>query len=99
MQDLGDVRRQRVLATVDSIPPGRVATYGGVASLAGLPRAARYVGRVLRELPRGTELPWHRVVAAGGVLRTAGAEQARRLRAEGVCVTDGRVALADYGWP
>jgi methylated-DNA-protein-cysteine methyltransferase-like protein len=97
-----DVRRQRVLATVDSIPRGRVATYGGVAAEAGLPRNARYVGRVLRELPMAHALPWHRVLGAGGVIRVTGAaarRQAQLLRAEGVEVRTGRVDLRRFGWP
>lgn len=98
----GDARRQRVLATIDSIPAGRVCTYGGVAAEAGLPRNARYVARVLRELPAGHALPWHRVIGAGGALKTAGASQrlqVRLLRAEGVEVTGARVPLARYVWP
>ena len=82
-----DARVQRVLATVDSIPRGRVATYGDVAREAGLPRNARFVGRVLRRLPRGSKLPWHRVVNSGGTSSLRGAsarEQRRRLTREGV---------------
>lgn len=95
---------QRVLATVDSIPKGCVATYGQVASEAGLPRRARFVGRVLRELPNGTKLPWHRVLGAGGKIsaRADGApsrEQRRKLEREGVCFeANGRVDLARHGW-
>ncbi|MEZ6015594.1 MAG: MGMT family protein [Planctomycetota bacterium] len=96
------MRRQRILATIDSIPRGRVATYGGVAAEAGMPRNARYVARVLRELPSGHALPWHRIIGAGGVLKTTGASatlQARLLRAEGVEVRDGRVPLQTFLWP
>ena len=86
---------------VHAIPPGRVATYGEVAALAGLPRRARLVGRVLGQLPAGSRLPWHRVIGAGGriVVRDGGeAEQARRLRKDGVVVRNGRVNLRLYGW-
>jgi len=78
---------QRILAAVDAIPRGRVAAYGVVARDAGLPRRARLVGRVLRDLPSGSELAWHRVVDAAGHIRVAGAaarEQRRRLLLEGV---------------
>lgn len=101
-KDSQDLRRQRVLATIDSIPRGRVATYGGVAEEAGLPGHARYVARVLRELPPGQFLPWHRVVGAGGHIRTQGqtaTRQARLLRAEGIAVKGGRVDLAGHGEP
>src|SRR5262245_9792903 len=99
-----DLARQRVLALVDSIPRGRVATYGQVAREAGLPRRARMVGRFLRELSAGSPLAWQRVVGAGGRIRLprgsrAAAQQRRRLRAEGVAVTaDGRIDLARFGW-
>lgn len=82
-----DPRIQRILATVDAIPPGRVASYGDVAREAGLPRRARLVGRVLARLPAGSTLAWHRVVDAEGRMRVEGAsarEQERRLRREGV---------------
>jgi len=82
-----DDRLQRILATVDAIPAGCVASYVQVATLAGLPRRARMVGHALRGLPDGTELPWHRVVGADGRLHTSGKsarEQSRRLRSEGI---------------
>jgi methylated-DNA-protein-cysteine methyltransferase-like protein len=98
-----DEIRHRVEAVVDSIPRGRVATYGQVALIAGLPRRARWVGRVLRELPDGSKLPWQRVVGAGGVISLpvpgAGAEQRRRLLREGVEVSArGRIDLGRFGW-
>jgi len=97
-----DPVRQRILATVDSIPRGRVASYGQVALEAGLPGRARLVGRTMSELAEGTKLAWHRVVNAAGRISTSGAsarEQRRRLRAEGVAVdARGRVDFAVHGW-
>lgn len=101
--------RERILLAVAAIPEGRVATYGEVASAAGLPGRARMVGRVLRDLPPGSRIPWHRVVAAGGriAVRDAGAaggtrEQLARLRAEGVPLRSGaataRVDLRAASW-
>jgi methylated-DNA-protein-cysteine methyltransferase-like protein len=90
----------RILAVVAALPPGRVATYGEVAALAGLPRRARLVGRVLAALPEGSPVPWQRVVAAGGRIALAGSagrEQRRRLAAEGVALRGGRVVLAGRG--
>jgi len=58
----------RIYAVVRRIPRGRVATYGQVAALAGLPHAPRVPGYALHALPEGSPLPWHRVVAAGGRL-------------------------------
>jgi methylated-DNA-protein-cysteine methyltransferase-like protein len=82
-----------------------VATYGGVARAAGLPGRARQAGYALRVAGGSLNLPWHRVVGAGGRIAFPSAsrahrEQARRLRAEGVAVADGRVArsaLIDLG--
>lgn len=78
-----------VTRIVAATAPGEVVTYGEVAAEAGSPGAARAVGSVLR---RSSGLPWWRVVAASGRLVSGKRdEQARRLRAEGVEVVDGRV--------
>lgn len=61
-----DTFPQRVWHIVASIPEGYVTTYGEVARLAGSPRAARQVGGVLKRLPEGSTLPWHRVVNRHG---------------------------------
>src|SRR2546427_5467567 len=61
----------RVLFVVRRIPPGRVATYGDVARLAGRPRAARAVGNIMRGCRR-PDIPCHRVIAAGGRLGGGG---------------------------
>jgi methylated-DNA-protein-cysteine methyltransferase-like protein len=88
---------------VCAIPRGRVSTYGAVARAAGLPGRARQAGFALRVAPDELNVPWHRVVGAGGRIvflagSRSGAEQARRLRAEGVRVAAGRIdrtALTD----
>lgn len=92
---------ERIWTVVASIPPGRVASYGQVAELAGLPGSARRVGRSLAGLPADSRLPWHRVVNAAGRVSlrgAAGERQRQRLRDEGVAFTNGRVNLARYGW-
>ena len=84
---------RRVLSVVRRIPPGRVATYGDVAALAGRPRAARAVGNVMRGCGR-PDVPCHRVIAAGGRLGGyGGSELLKRslLVAEGVPVARSRV--------
>jgi len=78
----------RVLAVVRRIPPGRVATYGDVARLAGRPRAARAVGNIMRDC-RLPDVPCHRVIGAGGTLGGYGGNlelKRNLLRAEGVGV-------------
>ena len=80
----------RVYDVVMRIPRGRVATYGQVAALAGLPHAPRVAGYALHALPPGTPVPWHRVVAAGGRLSlgkmdpSGALTQRMRLENEGV---------------
>jgi methylated-DNA-protein-cysteine methyltransferase-like protein len=94
---------EEVYALVRSIPRGRVATYGQVAEMLGSPRGARAVGWALGALDPAREprVPWHRVVAAGGrISQRAGPGQrlqARRLRAEGVAFTRGRVDMTRHG--
>lgn len=85
---------------VCAIPRGQVSTYGDVARSAGFPGRARQTGFALRVAPDELNLPWHRVVGAGGRIvfpKTSREhrEQARRLRAEGVSVRDGRVTRFD----
>ncbi|MEM6671775.1 MAG: methylated-DNA--[protein]-cysteine S-methyltransferase [Planctomycetota bacterium] len=96
-----DERVQRVLATVDAIPRGRVASYGQVAEEAGLPRSARFVGSVLKRFVNDASVPWHRVLGADGTIRVVGGtarDQVHLLRAEGVEVVNGRVDLGVVGW-
>ena len=88
---------RRVLSVVRRIPPGRVASYGEVAKLAGKPRAARAVGNIMRGCSR-QDVPCHRVIAAGGRLGGyGGSELLKRslLVAEGIVVSGSRVRDLD----
>jgi O-6-methylguanine DNA methyltransferase len=91
----------RVLSVVRRIPPGRVASYGDVAAMAGRPRAARAVGNIMRTC-RKPGIPCHRVIAAGGRLGGyGGSEMMKRalLAAEGVTVSGSRVReLSRVAW-
>lgn len=96
-------RREALYLVLAQVPAGKVVSYGQLAELAGLGRAARWVGRTLSQLPEGTTLPWHRVIAAGGRLSLAagsvsGNEQRARLRAEGILVHNDRVDIRRHGW-
>ncbi|HEY7675468.1 MAG TPA: methylated-DNA--[protein]-cysteine S-methyltransferase [Candidatus Methylomirabilis sp.] len=89
----------RIYRAVRRIPRGRVATYGDIAELAGLPGRARQVGYALHALPTGSTVPWHRVINRAGRIslppEAGGLEQRFRLMAEGVRVDPGgRVSLA-----
>jgi methylated-DNA-protein-cysteine methyltransferase-like protein len=80
---------------IAELRPGEVATYGEIAEEAGNPGAARAVGTVLA---RSEGLPWWRVVTSKGRLVPGHeAAQARRLRAEGVAVRRGHVAIPAPG--
>jgi methylated-DNA-protein-cysteine methyltransferase-like protein len=82
--DGASTARMRIEAAIRRIPKGRVSTYGAIARAAGFPGGARQVARVLH---RGFDLPWQRVLGAGGEIKLRGdsaIEQRLRLEAEGV---------------
>ena len=97
--------RARIYDVVRRIPRGRVATYGQVAALAGLPGHARQVGYALAALPAGSRIPWHRVVNVRGEISLrsggpgAGVAQRLRLEQEGVTFdARGRLPLGTFAW-
>ncbi len=95
---------KRIYAVVRRVPRGRVATYGQIAALAGLPRHARMVGYALNRLPGDSAVPWHRIVNAKGriSLRANGLGheelQAQLLRRERVRLEEGTIALRRFQW-
>ena len=95
---------ERIYAVVRQIPKGRVATYGQVAALAGLPGHARQVGYALHALAEGSTVPWHRVINAKGEVSLrveAGWDNFQRhlLEEEGVVFDNrGRVDLERERW-
>jgi methylated-DNA-protein-cysteine methyltransferase-like protein len=93
--------RDLIYSFVAKIPPGRVATFGMLAALAGNPKAARRAARAVANAPHG--LPCHRVIKSGGELVPGyvfgQGEQRAALMAEGVLFTgDGKVRLREYIW-
>ena len=94
----------RIYAVVRKIPRGRVATYGQVATAAGLRGHARQVGYALNALPSTRSVPWHRVINAKGEISqrsVPGSEKVQRalLEREGVVFDDrGRISLHRYRW-
>jgi len=110
MTKSGDPRRKAkaaidpssILRAIRAIPEGCVASYGELATRAGLPGRARLVGRILAAMP-DAKLPWHRVLRSDGRLAFAPGsrsfrEQVRRLAGEGIVVVRGRVDLSRHGW-
>ena len=95
--------REKIWQIIAYIPEGRVASYGQIACVAGCPNHARLVGNTLRNLPKDTKLPWHRVINSQGRIsfpESSGAyqEQRNRLEAEGVIFAAGRISLKEFGW-
>lgn len=95
---------ERIYRAVEKIPRGRVATYGQIARLAGIPRNARQVGYALAVLPPGRKAPWHRVINSKGEISLrehpyAGLQQRELLEREKVVFDrNGRVPMARYQW-
>ncbi|GAA1969883.1 MGMT family protein [Amycolatopsis minnesotensis] len=87
---------ERIREVVADVPPGKVATYGDIAAIAGA-STPRLVGRVLSE--DGNDLPWHRILRASGIpaphIRH---RQLELLRAEGVLADGDKVSLRKYRW-
>lgn len=95
---------QRIYAAVKKVPRGKVATYGQIAALAGMPRNARQVGYALHALPEGSPLPWQRIVNAQGRISPrgmSGSDEWQRvlLEEEGIEFgLGGRINLKKYQW-
>lgn len=94
---------ENVIEIIRSIPAGKVMTYGQIARLAGSPRAARQVVRVLHSMSKKHRLPWHRVINAKGQIALqedeAYNEQVLSLEAEGVEIgLGGTIDLEKYQW-
>lgn len=96
-------RNERIWATICDIPEGYVASYGQIAGIAGIPRGARQVGYALRHLPKGSKVPWYRVIQASGTIAfrsgsDAFNEQSTRLMLEDVAILKGRIDMKKYRW-
>ena len=95
---------QQILAVVFKIPFGKVASYGQVAKMAGLPKHARLVGTVLKQLDQNTQIPWYRVVNAQGKISVIKLNehgeniQQLKLMDEGVYLKNGKIDLKQYQW-
>lgn len=94
---------QKIWQVVLAIPEGKVASYGQVASMAGLGRQARYIGRALGKLPAGHTVPWYRVIRSNGQIAfpegtETFATQKKLLEQEGVEVKNGRIPMRIYQW-
>ena len=89
-----------IYQVISQIPRGRVASYGDVAKMAGLPGYARYVGYLLKSVPTDTSLPWHRVVRSDGTIpQETFVKQKPKLVAEKVILKGQKVSQALFWNP
>jgi methylated-DNA-protein-cysteine methyltransferase-like protein len=98
-----DNRYQKIWHTVQLIPKGKVASYGQIADLAGLPGRARLVGKSLGYIPKELQVRWYRVLRSNGQIAfPAGSEQAAKqiglLQEEDVVVLNNRVKMKTFQW-
>jgi len=94
---------QAILQTLASIPYGKICTYGAIAKLSGNNGKARHIGFILKNLPKGSAIPWHRVINSQGRISFPEdskhyQQQRERLEAEGINVLHGKVSLKQHLW-
>jgi len=94
---------RQVWKVVAEIPAGHVLTYGEVARLSGMPRAARRVSKAMSWAPRSLRVPWYRVINAQGKISIPAdspwhEKQKSLLQDEGVVFLNGKIDLNRYGY-
>ena len=100
---MGASFEQQVITVLRQVPEGKVVTYGQVARLAGNPRAARQVVRILHTCSEKEKLPWHRVVNREGHISLRPGQgyelQKALLKDEGVAFgSNDAIDLGRHGW-
>lgn len=99
-----DELARQILQVIALIPYGKVASYGQIARMAGLPKHARLVGYLLKHLDSAADIPWHRVINSQGKISLSklneSGENIQRLKlvAEGVMVIGDKINLKQYQW-
>ncbi|WP_313033208.1 MGMT family protein [Acinetobacter sp.] len=99
-----DELARQILQVVALIPYGKVASYGQIAKMAGLPKHARLVGYMLKHLDQESEIPWYRVINSQGKISLSKLNdhgeniQRVKLLAEGVMVTGDKINLKQFQW-
>ncbi|MDH1800724.1 MGMT family protein [Acinetobacter johnsonii] len=93
-----------IFQVIAQIPYGRVASYGQIARLAGIPKHSRLVGYVLKHMDADSSLPWYRVINSQGKISLSKLNdqgqniQAQLLLAEGILVVSGKVKMKEFQW-
>ena len=96
-------RDKKIIACIQAIPEGCVASYGQIADLAGITRGHRVVAKFLKEQPIIPDLPWHRVIRADGksgfpIDSRMYLKQMERLKSEGVLSRNNKIDIKQYSW-
>ncbi|MGB5887562.1 MAG: methylated-DNA--[protein]-cysteine S-methyltransferase [Acinetobacter venetianus] len=103
MKDSNELHRQ-ILEVIALIPYGKVATYGQIAKLAGIPKHARLVGYVLKHLDQESSIPWHRVINSQGKISVMRINekgeniQQQLLADEEIYVLNNKINLKVFSW-
>ena len=93
-----------IFQVIAQIPYGRVANYGQIARLAGIPKHSRLVGYVLKHMDADSSLPWYRVINSQGKISLSKLNdqgqniQAQLLLAEGILVIGDKVKMKEFQW-
>ena len=93
-----------IFQVIAQIPYGRVASYGQIARLAGIPKHSRLVGYVLKHMEADSSLPWYRVINSQGKISLSKLNdqgqniQAQLLMAEGILVIGDKVKMKEFQW-
>ena len=93
-----------IFQVIAQIPYGRVASYGQIARLAGIPKHSRLVGYVLKHMDADSSLPWYRVINSQGKISLSKLNdqgqniQAQLLLAEGILVIGDKVKMKEFQW-
>lgn len=95
--------KEKIWLVVSQIPKGKVASYGQIAQLAQLPGYARFVGTTMKNLPKDSTLPWHRVANSASKISFPNdskeyLKQKALLEAEGVVFVNGKFSRRKFGW-
>ncbi|CAM3780505.1 MULTISPECIES: MGMT family protein [Pseudoalteromonas] len=96
-------KEDKIYTVMANIPKGCVASYGQVATMAGLPNNARLVGRLLKLMPKDSVIPWHRVINSQGKISFPEGspqylKQYQLLLSEGIIFKSGKVNMRIYRW-
>ncbi|UBQ38590.1 MGMT family protein [Acinetobacter johnsonii] len=93
-----------IFQVIAQIPYGRVASYGQIARLAGIPKHSRLVGYVLKHMDADSSLPWYRVINSQGKISLSKLNdqgqniQAQLLMTESILVIGDKVKMKEFQW-